>query len=346
MDNTAATIPTTPTTLSEESGPLNSNSNKSRKRERTTEGEGDVLTLPAKRLTRAKPKLTLDTVMDKLVDMSASMTNQSELLQDLPIIRASIDTVSTEVAAIKATTSQLSTTTTSLLAKTDGLASENEALKRSVSALEARVNQLSSAENANALHHQRAPPGLTNEVTVFGLSFGQVKEADLLSLMAAIVDTLKVGSLPGDFLSARLLRKEVPTLPVNPDQAPNDQPGLVKTSFAVVCKDSATVSRLLAAKRSFGPLKFSQLNLQAPTDAGSNVGQPGDPFVNINELLPTHVIKLLREAKAALKAAGFKFIWVRNFTVFAKYSIDSVVQIINTPADIRRMVQLYSEAQH
>lgn len=114
-------------------------------------------------------------------------------------------------------------------------------------------------------------------------------------------------------------------------EIPPAAPGVCKTTFAVVCGAPAIVNRLLAAKRSFGPLKFSQLDLSAMKRAGFSTDQPGDRFINLNELVPSQVIRLLNFTKKQLKDVGFKYIWSRNSTVFAKFNNDSLVQIINSP---------------
>lgn len=331
-----------PRSLSPTGSDASTVSNLSRKRERTNDGDGDDLTLPSKRNNRQK-KLTLEAVMDKLGDMSTTMSRQSQLLTDLPIIRTTIDTVNAEVASLKATTSQLSTTTSALLTQTQNLASENAELKQSVAALEARVNQLSLAGNANALSHQRAQPSPNIELTVSGLSFGQVDSAVLLQYTMFIARALKVEIQPDDFTSARLLRKIVPSTANTVQEGTSAAPLVpAKVTYAVVCRSPAIVNRILAAKRTFGPLKFSQLDASAMMRADLAVFQPGDPFINLNELLPLHVLHLLNEAKTRLKAAGFKHVWARNSTVFAKFSNNALVQIINSPADIPRIIQLYS----
>lgn len=110
----------------------------------------------------------------------------------------------------------------------------------------------------------------------------------------------------------------------------------------MVCKDRGGVARMLAAKCSHGVLRYSQLDAATLTDPDLAQGQHGDLIINVNELLPSAVLKLLTEAKAQLKPAGFKYVWCRNTTVFAKHSDRALVQIINTPADLPRIIQLYS----
>lgn len=323
--------------------------NPSRKRERGTEGDGDAPDLPTKRnnrptLTYTKPgKTTLDTVMSKLTDISADMANQRALLQDLPVIRATVDTVSTEVHTLKAATEQLMTTTNLLLNRTQDLATENAELKRTVTALESRVDQLALAGNANALSNQRAQTCPLNEFSISGLTLGQVGEPSLLQLAAAVAGALKVNISLEEFTSARLLRK-TPPVPEPGHAAPTEQQSVaVRTTFAVVCSSQSIVRRLLGAKRSFGALKYSQLDKNILTNTDLAAGQPGDPLIHVNELLPSNVLKLLNDAKTQLKAAGFKYIWSRNLTVFAKFTSDSLVQIVNTPADIPRIALLYSQ---
>lgn len=328
MDNTTDPIGTGPPAGSETS----TNTILTRKRGRQAEADGDDSVLQFNRPAKVKkPKFTLESVMEKLSDMSG-------VLQDLPDIKATIHSVSSDIAALKNTTSTLVT-------KSDELAQENEALRRSVAALEARVDQLSLAGNANALHQQRATPGPSNELSISGLSFGQVDSGALLQYTLAIADILKVEIQPGDFTSARLLRKVTPTPPATLDA---DQicaaPPLVpnKVTYAVVCRAPTIVNRILAAKRAFGPLKFSQLDAGAMMATGLAVFQPGDPHIIINELIPSDVLRLLNEAKTQLKAVGFKYVWTRRSTVFAKYADNALVQIINSPDDLVRIAQLYT----
>lgn len=240
-------------------------------------------------------------------------------------------------AALKATTGALSETFSSLVGKTDALANDNEQLRKSVAASEARVDQLTLASTATALCNHRAHTNQRNEITVSGLSFGQADSAALLDLTTQIANVLKVDTQPDDFLSARLLRKVTPP-PL--EQAP-PSPRRTKTTYTVVCKDSTVANRLLSAQRTFGVLKYSQLDADALGGLDAAAGQPGDPIIIINEMLPAHVLRLLADAKARFKPVGFKHIWTRNQTVLAKYG-DSGVQIVYSPADVLRIVELYS----
>lgn len=314
-------------------------SSSGRKRDRT-EDDDEVEGKAAKRKLRTK-KLTLETVMDKLVAMSTSQTRQGALLQVLPGIRTTIDVVSADVSALKLTTQSLSDTS-SLIEKTDSLAAENAALRKSLTALEARVDLLALAGNANALSNHRAHPPHQPELIVSGLNLGTTSSSTLLQLTTAITKTLKVNTSPGDFLGARPLRK-APTV-TNP-QAPPVKLEAIKTTFAVVCKDHGVVARVLSAKRSHGIMRYSQLDATRLINPDLAAEQSGDPVININELLPSNVLKLLNGAKTQLKPAGFKHIWSRNSAVYARFSDDSLVQIVNTPADIPRILKLYSSQQ-
>lgn len=221
----------------------------------------------------------------------------------------------------------------------DNAAEVNDQLKKTVAGLESRLDQLSLAGNANALSNRRSSSTNLHEVTVSGFMLGTVTEASVLCIMEAVAKALKVDIHPGDLLNARLLRKpQVPPLTAEPVAS-------VRTTFAVVCRSFSVVSRLLAAKRSFGSLKFSQLDRRLFSNEVLSVEQPGDPIINVNELLPTTVLHLLKETKTRLKTAGFKYIWTRNLTVYAKFNDNSPIQIVNTPADIPRITQLYSQPQ-
>lgn len=96
--------------------------------------------------------------MSKLTDVTNHLASQSMILQDLPKIKLTVDSVSADLSALKAATAELTAATTSLIAKTDKLESEHEALKKTVSVLEARLDQSSQAapqaENV-ALHHSK-----------------------------------------------------------------------------------------------------------------------------------------------------------------------------------------------
>lgn len=136
----------------------------------------------------------------------------------------------------------------------DKAAKNNERLENTVAGLESRLDQLSLAGNANALSNRRFSSVNLHEVTVSGLMLGTVTEASLLRITEAVAKALKVAIHPGELLNARVLRK--PRLP--PSTAEPLVPA--RTTFAVACSTSSVVSRLLAAKRSFGYLKFSQLD--------------------------------------------------------------------------------------
>lgn len=100
-----------------------------RKRARVNEIEVEEDTMLGKHNNRPKkPILTLDALMDKLVDMSITLESQHELLQVIPEIRASINTVTSDVAALKTATDSLRLTTSTLIDKSDVLSFENEAL--------------------------------------------------------------------------------------------------------------------------------------------------------------------------------------------------------------------------
>lgn len=285
----------------------------------------------------------LDTIDKRTLGMETDTTAKLVALDGkMDTIRSTIDTVSTDVAALMATTGALSDTSSLLIGKTDALASENELLRKSVIALEARVDQLTLAGTATALCNPRTLANRRNELTVSGLSFEQANSASLLELTTLIANALHVETRPGDFVSARLLRKVTQPLLEQAPASPRQTNTKTKTTYAVVCKDSTIVNRLLSAKRTLGVLKYSQLDADALAGLGAAMGQAGDCIININELLPSHVLRLLADAKARLKAVGIKHIWARNLTVMAKYTDDSVVQIINTPADIPRIVELYS----
>lgn len=218
----------------------------------------------------------------------------------------------------------------------DNAAKDNEQIKTTVALLESRLDQLSLAGNANALSNGRSSSTSHHEVTVSGLTLGTVAEASLLRITEAVAKAIKVDIHPGELLSARVLRKPRPPPTI-------DEPVFsTRITFAVVCSNSSIVSRLLAAKRSFGALKLSQLDRSSFPDEDLDAEQLGDPFININELLPSTVFHLLKESKIRLKAVGFKYVWTRNFIVYTKFKDDSVVQIINTLADNPRIALLYS----
>lgn len=321
---------------------------RSRKRERGDGGAGDELELPQKRNNRpinlpkpSKPrKTTLDAVMSKLTDMSVNMAKLNLLLQDIPVIREVVDSVNAEVITLKVATAQLTGTTNTLLNRNGNLAHENAELERSMSALEARVNHLSLAGNANALYNQRVHTGRRNCLS--RLTLGQISEASLLLLASVIAGATKANIPREEFTGARLLRKANPTTESDPGGLLVRHPDATRATYAVVCSSQSTVNRMLAAKWSFGALKYSELDITALTNPDLVAGQPEDPLISINELLPSNIHKLLRDAKTQLKAVGFKFIWSRNLTVFAEFSNDSPVQIVNSPADIPRIAQLFS----
>lgn len=85
-------------------------------------------------------------------------------------------------------------------------------------------------------------------------------------------------------------------------------------------REPAVAKRLLAAKRSFGMLKFAQFDKDDPAVADLTTSQPENPIININELLPSNVLKLLNAAKTDLKEVGFKYVWCKNSMVLAKAS--------------------------
>lgn len=297
-----------------------------------------------KRLDRLK-KPTLETVANQLTVMTTAMAKQNKLLGGLPIIRTAVGTVDAkvealgaELVALKATTGQLMSSTTALHDKTDGLAQENAELKRSHAALEARVSQLILAGNANALNAHRSSSSQRNEITIGGLTLGTISEAELLQLSQAILETIKILINPNELLGARLLRTAAASDTAASNQPHDNQPKPTKTTYAVTCKDHPTAARILAAKRAFGPLKLSQVI----TNPVALPAQSGDPTINFNELLPTNILKLLSASKVELKNAGFKYVWVRNLTVYAKFREGSPVQTINSTADLPTIIQLYT----
>lgn len=81
---------------------------------------------------------------------------------------------------------------------------------------------------------------------------------------------------------------------------------------------------MLSATRSFGSLKYSQLDKGLLIHPDIVAGPPGDPVLSINELLPSNVIKL-NDAKTQLKPVDFKYVGSRDLTVYAKYTSDSLV---------------------
>lgn len=180
--------------------------------------------------------------MESLAVISRTQTRQSALLQQLPTIRTTVDSVSADLSALKATTGELCATTSSLIGKTDQLARENAELKKSVAALEARVDQLSLAGNVNALSSHRVHTSTLSELTISGLTLGVVSESSLLQLATAISGALAV----------------------------------------------------------------------------------------------------LTEAKSLLKPAGFKFIWTRNAKGNVEFTNDFPIQLVNSPADLPGIAQLYA----
>lgn len=82
-------------------------SSQTRKHERGTEVDADDHDLPSKRNSRVvikppKPaKTALEAVLSKLNDVSLDIANQRVLLQDLPVIRAVVDSTSSAVATRK-----------------------------------------------------------------------------------------------------------------------------------------------------------------------------------------------------------------------------------------------------
>lgn len=308
-----------------------------RKRDRQADDVGDGKAL--KRITRANTTLTLETVMDKLVAISTAQTRQGTLLQDLPIIRDTIHTVSTDIAALKTTTEALSATSSLLVGKTDALAQENEQLRASVAALATRVDQLSAAGNASAMLNLRPSTSTQlHEITISGLLLGSPAENTLIQLATVVAKTLNVAVLPGDFLSARILRKATPE--TTPPPSVHTLP--IKSTFAVVCRDHGVMARLLASKRSHGVMRYSQLDSSCLTNLDPAAVQSGDPIINVSELLPSNVLKLLTDAKALLKPLGFKFIWTRNAKVCVKFANDSPIQLVNSSADLPGIAQLYA----
>lgn len=189
------------------------------------------------------------------------------------------------------------------------------------------------AGNANALLNHRTVPNHQHEPT------GATAKGSLLRLATAVAKTLKVAISPGDFLSARIFRKASATAA----KGPNDHLDLIKSTFAVVCKDHGVVARILAAERSHGVMRYSELDPAGITNPDLAEEQPGNPIVNVNELLPSNVLKPLTEAETELKPAGFKYIWTRNFTVYVKFINDSPVQTVNFASDLPVIAQLYSQ---
>lgn len=179
-----------------------------------------------------------------------------------------------------------------------------------------------------------------NEIS--GFILGATNQEKLLQLTLAIAKAIGTQIQPEELLKARILRKQVPPGPVDESAATAQA---TRVSFAVPCKDHSTAARVLAAKRSHGPLKLSQLEANTCADIDIARNQPGDPTIHINELLPSYVFNLLTEAKTRLKGAGFKYIWTRNLTVYAKFTDDSPVQIVNSSADLPGIIQLYANQE-
>lgn len=227
------------------------------------------------------------------------------------------------------------------LNRTKDLAQEKAERKSSVSALEARVNQLCTAENANALRNQRVRTSLRNELSITGLTLGPVIEAALIQVTSAVAAVLKINVLSEESTTARLRRERQSTTVTDLPEPPRREPVTTRTTFAVDCSKPSTLSRMLAEKRSFGSLKYSQLDKALLTHPDIVTGHPGDRVINVNELLPLNVLNLLNDTKTQLKPSGFKYVWSRDLTVYAKFTNDSLVQIVNSPADITKLVQLY-----
>lgn len=257
----------------------------------------------------------------------------------MPTIRDTINTVSTDIAALKITTDALSATSTLVIGKTDALTRENEQLKKSVAGLEARVNQLSLAGDAIARRNHRSTPSQPRELTISGLRFGESSEETLLQLVTAIANTLKVTTSLGDFHSARILRK--PTTGTSPVRTALASP--IKTTFAVVCKDNGVLARIVAAKRTHGAMRFSQLVSIGFFNQAVAAEQVGNPVINVSELLPSNVLKILTATRTQLKPAGFLYIWTRNGIVHVKYANDSPIQVINSISDLTAIALLYSQ---
>lgn len=97
--------------------------------------------------------------------------------------------------------------------------------------------------------------------------------------------------------------------------------------------------RPLSAKRTREALGYSKLDPTILSKRDIAAGQPEDPLINVNELLPSHVLKLLDDTKMQLKPEGFKYIRTRNFTVDVKFSNAAPVQIVITATDIAKIAQ-------
>lgn len=93
-------------------------------------------------------------------------------------------------------------------------------------------------------------------------------------------------------------------------------------------------------KKAFGALKFSLL----PPAAVKTLEQSDYPTINLNEMLLLNVFKLLSEARTELRDLGFRHVWARNSTVYARFRDGSPVHIINSTTDLPAIAQLYGKS--
>lgn len=336
----------------------------SRKRDRADEEDDPEFKLPVnKRAPPKKKKASLESLADQLNSVATKLGQHDTRFDD---IHSAIGTVGIEVTTLKATVNRLSAITETLVTETKTLAKENETLKKSHKDLESRLDALSvatgsdtnktddnnlkkliAATNATTIGLQKAnsSKATTSEIVVSGFSLGNIGKAALMQIALAIFTTIKIDIKPDEITDANFFRKaDTPTdTNVNPVTERQSATKARRTSFAVVLAEHSLLARILAAKRSFGMLRYAQINPALLSHPDLSTEQPGNPTINVNELVPTSTFKLLVAAKTALKAAGFKYIWCRDGTVYAKAHDSALIQIVNNMADIPNIAELYAD---
>lgn len=166
-----------------------------------------------------------------------------------------------------------------------------------------------------------------------------------MSIVQAVLGGLNISNIHTEVTSACCMRKNV-----QHNAADTSHDGSTahatntstRISIAATCSNSATVNKIITASKSVGRLKYSQLDAsKLSTNTQNFFTSKGNFDIIINELLPSSVFKLLKDAKNTLKPAGFKYVWAKNSLVHAKWHETSFTHHIMGARDIEKLTTLY-----
>lgn len=181
------------------------------------------------------------------------------------------------------------------------LAKENSSLKKDVQTLNTRVELL---EQQMRLQN----------IEIYGIP--EKSNENLLKITEKI----------GEFIEC----------PINP----NDIDTIFRANSSVPDKPKPVIVRLTTRNKKEAILAAAKSKRLAQENGKSAPGLSIEGISNrlfINEHLTSHVKAILKQSKNLAKIKNYKFVWVRNGTVYARKGDNTRVLIINNEIDLKKM---------